>query len=178
MKERYILLVFCVILLFIIFNWIHFLFLHNYVVECFTNNIDLPITNKYSCKNFCNPSARCAITGQQCIADIDCPGCQFPGSSQILDTDDTVLANNSSGKMAGGMAPQYSYLTTGFGTNELQFQKQTGPNFGVNVWKKQFDEEKIMFDKKYKPGLHNPNYPERYTLSSEFTEDGPLPSNY
>jgi hypothetical protein len=176
MKERYILLLFCIILLFVIFNWIHFLSLNNYVVECFTNNVDLPLTNKYSCQNFCNPSARCAVTGQQCLADIDCPGCKLPHAS---DTDDySVLPNNSGGKMTGGMTPQYSYLTNGFGTNEQHFQKQPAPNFGVNIWKDQFEKEKILFDKKYKPNLHNPNYPERYTLTSEFLEDGPLPSNY
>ena len=85
--------------------------------------------------------------------------------------------------MTGGVTPQYSYLTNGFGTNERElknsiYKKQPVPNFGVNMWKKQFEKEKILFEQKYKPDLHNPNYPERYTLTGEFTEDGPLPSNY
>ena len=72
-----------------IFKWIDYLTNESYIVECFTNGVtqekydgstshtvDLPLTTSYSCTNFCGPTARCSITGQQCSADIDCPGCQ------------------------------------------------------------------------------------------------------
>ena len=91
-KNNILLIFFCIGLIFIIFQWIHYLTMNKYIVECFTSGIvessstshsvDLPLTTKYSCKNFCGPNARCSITGQQCMADIDCPGCQ-PYSSSI-----------------------------------------------------------------------------------------------
>jgi hypothetical protein len=36
-----------------------------------------------------------------------------------------------------------------------------------------------MFDKRYKPSnvQYMPDYPERYSLSGQFVEDGPFPSN-
>ena len=40
-------------------------------------NVDV-VNNFYSCKNFCGPKAQCAITREQCIADIDCKGCMPP----------------------------------------------------------------------------------------------------
>jgi hypothetical protein len=42
-----------------------------------TYNADMPLTNIYNCQNFCSPTSRCAITGQQCFSDMDCPGCNM-----------------------------------------------------------------------------------------------------
>ena len=44
-------------------------------------NVDLPLTTNYSCKNFCGPPGRCSITGQQCLSDTDCFGCKLPTCS-------------------------------------------------------------------------------------------------
>jgi len=42
----------------------------------YSDNVDLPINTKYSCKNMCGPHATCSLTGEQCTSDIDCYGCQ------------------------------------------------------------------------------------------------------
>lgn len=41
-----------------------------------TSNVNLPInTTKDTCDNMCGPLARCALSGEQCLADSDCCGC-------------------------------------------------------------------------------------------------------
>jgi hypothetical protein len=186
---------FCVVFIFLIFQWIGFLSLNKYIVECFTSNVpedmngstshsvDLPLTTKYSCKNFCGPAARCSITGQQCTADIDCPGCQ-PYSPPLPKSSDSIPGNNDAGKLTYNMTPQYSPLTTGYGTREKiitnnMYSKPAMPDFGVNTWFSEFEEEKDLFDKRYKPPeLPNmPKYEKRYTLSGQFIDDGPFPAN-
>jgi hypothetical protein len=186
---------FCVVLIFLIFQWIGFLSLNKYIVECFTSNVpedmngstshsvDLPLTTKYSCKNFCGPAARCSITGQQCTADIDCPGCQ-PYSPPLPKSSDSIPGNNDAGKLTYNITPQYSPLTTGYGTREKiitnnMYSKPAMPDFGVNTWFSAFEEEKDLFDKRYKPPeLPNmPKYEKRYTLSGQFIDDGPFPAN-
>ena len=179
---------FCVLLLFLIFYWIHFLTFHKYIVECFNNNnntysVDLPLTTKYSCKNFCSPTSRCSITGQQCFTDMDCPGCQ-PYSPPLPKSIESVPGNNSSGKLTVGITPQYSKLTSGYGTQEKiitnnMFSKPLAPNFGGNTWMNEFKDDKKLFDNRYKPKNieYMPNYPDRYSLTGEFIEDGPFASN-
>lgn len=179
-----------------IFKWINYLTNENYIVECFTNQVtqekydgstshtvDLPLTTTYSCKNFCGPTARCSITGQQCSADIDCPGCQ-PYVPPLKKSNDCVPGDNDAGKLTVGITPQYSPLTSGYGTQEKlitsnMYSKPAQPNFGVDVWSKEFNEDQKLFDQRYKPsGLqYMPDYPKRYSLTGEFIEDGPYASN-
>ena len=42
------------------------------------------------------------------------------------------------------------------------------------------NEEQELFNKRYKPNQLQfmPNYPQMYSITGEFTGDGPLPSNY
>ncbi len=188
--------IFISLVLFIfIFLWINYLTNNNYIVECFTNNVikessktshtvNLPLTTTYSCKNFCGPTARCSITGQQCLSDIDCPGCQPSLPKTNSASNKPVPAANDAGKLTVGVSPQYSPLTSGYGTQELvitkdMYSKPASPNFGVDIWTKDFDESKKLFDKRYKPPQlpYMPDYPKRYSLSGEFIEDGPFPSN-
>lgn len=188
------------ILLILIFKWIHYLSTNDYVYqinkkymkfnESFTSQndstshtVDLPLTTTYSCKNFCGPTARCSITGQQCFADIDCPGCE-PYSPPLKKSTDCVPGDNDAGKLTLGVTPQYSSLTSGYGTQEKLitsniYEKPDMANFGVDIWKQNFDEENKLFDERYKPkGLqYMPDYPKRYSLTGEFIEDGPYPSN-
>jgi len=183
------------ILLYIIFKMIHYLVKQNYIVECFTDGpiqntsnithtVDLPLTTKTSCRNFCGPNARCAITGQQCFADIDCPGCQ-PYSPPLPKTPDCIPGNNDAGKLTVGVTPSYSPLTSGYGTRERiitddLYSKAPQANFGVDTWSDSYKESKNLFDARYKPNQLQfmPNYPEMYTLTGMFSGDGPLPSNY
>lgn len=149
-----------------------------------THNVDLPLTTTYSCENKCGPPNRCSKTGEQCMADIDCPGCQpyvppLPGTLSV-----NIPGENDAGKLTVGMTPNYSQLTTDMGTEaslitNQKFAKPAQPNFGVNTWSAKFNETRQMFDDRYKPaGLNRmPTYPERYSLSGEFIDEGPLASN-
>lgn len=182
------------LLLFYIFKMIKFLSLEKYIVECFENNIikeksdsstshtvDLPLTTKYSCQNFCGPTARCAITGQQCFTDIDCPGCQ-PKQYNKTDSNIDIPGDNGAGKLTFGVTPQYSPLTSGYGTHEniLNNSKPVQANFGVDTWSSSFNEGKQLFDKRYKPPdmQFMPQYKPEYSLTGAFVNDEPLPSNY
>jgi len=181
----------CIVLLVSIFYWIHFLSINQYVVECFapgensstSHSVDLPLTTKYSCTNFCGPNARCSITGQQCMADIDCPGCE-PYSPPLPSAGQPVPGDNDAGKLTLGVTPQYSPLTSGYGTQERvithnMFSKPSMPDFGGNMWYSQFESDQDLFDKRYKPYQlqYMPNYPKRYSLTGQFVEDGPFASN-
>jgi hypothetical protein len=186
------------ILLVSVFKMIVYLSNNSYIVECFgtqivneditggttSHTVDLPLTTTYSCKNFCGPTSRCSMTGQQCFTDIDCPGCQ-PYSPPLPPSSDCIPGNDDAGKLTWGVTPQYSPLTNGYGTKELivtnnVYSKPSMANFGVDVWKASFDEGKSLFDKRYVPPNtvpNMPNYPERYSLSGEFIENGPFSSN-
>jgi len=188
LKNKYIAL-FCIVLFIVIFYWIHFLSINNYIVESFTSgyssSVDLPLTTKYSCNNFCGPTARCSITGQQCMADIDCPGCKPNTDVSSNSNTNFVIGDNDAGKLTLGITPQYSSLTSGYGTREKiitddLYSKPSNSTFGVNTWMNEYQEEQNLFNKRYKPKQleYMPNYPNKYTLSGVFTEDGPLPSNY
>lgn len=183
------------VLLVATFFWIHYLVNNQYIVECFdsfnqdrgesdTNHtVDLPLTTTYSCRNFCGPTARCSITGQQCTADIDCPGCQ-PYVPPLPPAKNCVPGENDAGKLTLGVTPTFSTLTTDIGTQAKLFtsdplRKPVQANFGVNTWRSKFDQENKMYQNRYQcdsyPYLSN--YPERYSSTGMFLQDGPLASN-
>jgi hypothetical protein len=175
---------------------IHYLSTNKYIVECFetttsestSHTVDLPLTTKYSCQNFCGPTARCSITGQQCFTDIDCPGCQplVPGLPTHNNKD--IPGDDDAGKLTLGVTPQYSSLTSGFGTKEQIINKNTKkymlekplqPNFGVNTWLSSYNVGEELFNKRYKPNnlMYMPNYKERYNMLGDNTTDEPYASN-
>ena len=196
------------ILIILIFKWIDYLTTNDFIfkskvlLEHFTpgavsedsssstsHTVNLPLTTTYSCTNFCGPTAKCSITGQQCFADIDCSGCQ-PNTPPLytnklfLSTSTQVPGDNDAGKLTVGTTPTYSPLTSGYGTQETvitsnMYSKPAMPSFGVDIWSSDFNISQKLFDKRYKPsGLQfMPNYPKRYSLTGEFIEDGPFPSN-
>lgn len=191
-QNKYIFVFFIIlitILVFMIFTQIDYLTVNKYIIECFTNNqtnhtVDLPLTTTYSCKNFCSPTSRCAITGQQCLADVDCPGCQpdTPASSKM---NTQIEGNDDAGKLTVGVTPQYSPLTSGYGTQERIITNQLYgkpfiANWGTNTWRKEFNETRDLFNKRYKtnPLPFMQKYPMMYTTTGEFMEDEPLPANY
>jgi len=147
-----------------------------------TSTVDMPINTPYSCQNFCGPASRCAITGQQCFSDTDCPGCKLNkkmGEQKTMH----VAGDNAAGKMTFGQTPQYSALTSGYGTMQFALKhanKPDQPNFGVNIWKPEFDETTALFNRRYKPPNteFTPAHKMIYSLTGEFATDGPLPSNY
>jgi len=210
-RKQYIILflAFISFILFVtIFKWIDYLSNNNYIVEVneinelnrnilegfvqpnvdtgsplTSHTVNLPLNTTYSCKNFCGPTARCSITGQQCSTDIDCPGCQ-PYVPPLKKNPESIPGENDAGKLTWGVTPQFSTLTTDIGTQaklitNSKFAKPPSPNFGVDIWTSAFNEETKLFDERYKPNRLQfmPDYPKRYSLSGNFMEDGPLASN-
>ena len=188
----FLLLVSC-ILLTIIYKWIDYLVNNKYIVECFANaqegiktshTVNLPLTTTYSCKNFCGPTARCSITGQQCLADVDCPGCQ-PYSPPLSKTDVCISGQDDAGKLTLGVTPQYSSLTAGYGTKAAiisnnVFSKPSQANFGVDTWTASSNQGLNLYNKRYKPPsnlTYMPSYSSRYSLTGEFIDEGPLAAN-
>ena len=186
------------VLLYIIFIWINYLVENDFIRETFislieqkrdeqnSHTVNLPLTTTTSCKNFCGPTARCAITGQQCFTDIDCPGCQQYIPPVTLQKTQVVPGDNDAGKLTWGVTPQYSSLTSGYGTQERivtkdLYSKPAQANFGINTWRSSFDEGQKLFDERYRPTKENlqfvPNYKNAYSLTGEFITEGPLPAN-
>ena len=195
MENHYYMLFLAVILMIAIFKWVHYLLINNYIVECFqqsnnstTHTVDMPLTTTSSCSNFCGPTSRCAKTGQQCFTDIDCPGCQpkTKGSNNSKNTNNTnIVGDNAAGKLTFSLTPQYSTLTTDMGTRATaifnkKFAKPPSPAFGINTWRDDFNSDQKLFDKRYKPPsdlTYMPSYPQRYSVTGDYLEDGPLASN-
>ena len=193
--------IFSILLLWSIFVYVDYLTSNNYISETFDVNIivdrglpdtnhtvNLPLTTTYSCQNFCGPTSRCAVTGQQCMADIDCPGCNpyIPTLSTDPISNEFIRGNNDAGILTNGVTPKYSSLTTDIGTqaklyvsNKDKLNKPAMVNFGVNTWLVGLNESMHEFDKRYRPyGLKfTPDYKKRYTMTGEFMDDGPLASN-
>jgi len=152
------------------------------VKETFTNNnnVNLPFDTTISCLNKCSPGNNsCYITGEQCIKDSDCYGCKTVNQTPIKDNTEKLMDN---------VMPNYSTLTPDIGTkagiyNYSQINKPPPQyNKGINIWRTLFDEEKLLYDKKYNPSIiidgMKPSYEEIPTLSGEFSVIGPKPSNY
>ena len=195
-KNTIIILVFVSLsLLIFIYYWIDYLFKQKYLIECFTSynqdrgtpdtshTVNLPINTTYSCRNFCGPTARCSITGQQCTADVDCPGCQ-PFVPPLSTTNNCIPGENDAGKMTLGVSPTFSTLTTDIGTQARLYSnnklaKSPQANLGVNTWRSKFDISQKLFKERYHcdsyPYLSK--YPKRYSDTGMFLEDGPLASN-
>ena len=194
--KNILLAIFTIILLFFIFYWIDILSNNGYIIlklkEGFVNvireskdtshTVNLPINTNYTCQNFCGPTARCSITGQQCAADIDCPGCMpyVPGIKNEITPD--VPGDNDAGKLTTGVTPTYSPLTSTYQSFKRvgdDNEKPAQANFGVNTWTSKFDMGAKFFNQRYKPqGLQfMPTYPETYTTTGQFKTDGPLAAN-
>jgi len=182
-----------IVLLLIIFYWGNYLIKNNYISEGFFSegrkgspNVNLPLNTTYSCRNFCGPTSRCVKSGQQCLTDSDCPGCQ-PFSPPLSRTKNTIniRGENDAGKLTSQQYPNFSKLTTDIGTQAKIFKSSNikkrapQPDYGTNIWRSKFNIEQQMFDERYKPPnlINMPNYPYRYTLSGEFLTNGPLASN-
>lgn len=184
------------ILIVFLFYWIDYLVKNKYIIECFeqfgqqdrgqsdtNHSVDLPLTTTTSCRNFCGPTARCSITGQQCTADIDCPGCQ-PNVPPLKPTNDCIPGQNDAGKLTGGVTPTFSTLTTDIGTQarlytDNKFKKPAQANFGVNTWRSKFDKSEQMFKNRYVCNSYPylSQYDRRYSDTGMFLQDGPLASN-
>jgi len=188
------------LLLILIFQWIDYLVKNNYVAvyqeglktktfeddtSANHNTVDMPLNTTTSCTNMCGPQNRCSISGQQCFADIDCPGCE-PQTSTPTDHNQTrmTVGENDSGKLTTGTAVNYSELTSDIGSRARlivsnKYEKPVTLQGKINTWDETFNLSKSLFDDRYKPtGLSGmPSYRKTYTLSGEFIDEGPLASN-
>ena len=174
----------------LLFLFVFLLLCYNNLKENFTNNnnVNLPFNTKVSCLNKCAPGNNsCYITGEQCISDGDCYGCEILDQPHIQ-KHSTVIGANDAGKLSDNMTPSYSVLTTDIGSKAAiyNYSELNKPppqyNKGINTWRTVFDEGKLLFDKRYNPSIMidgiEPNYEEMPTLSGEFSVIGPKPSNY
>jgi len=200
-KKNLIFWSFVVLLLFIgILQWGSYLINGGYIVETFSNKldinteststnhtVDLPLTTKQSCQNTCGPNNRCSLTGEQCSSDVDCFGCNPETKRFVREEKEfdelNIRGENDAGKLTTGETPTYSVLTTDIGTKaRLINKRQTdSPQYfqGVNTWRDTFDEQMELYDKRYTPtaSYFTSDYPSRKTLSGEFTDNGPLAAN-
>jgi hypothetical protein len=147
-----------------------------------SHSVDLPLNTTSSCSNFCGPTARCSMTGQQCTSDIECPGCQPNVPQPQTQYTPNVPGNDDAGKL--DYKPGYSTLTTDFGSkaaiyNDNKMGYPVQANFGQNTWIDKFNESRQLFNERYKPaGLENlPSYPNRPSATGQFTDEGPLAAN-
>jgi hypothetical protein len=131
-------------------------------------------------------NSKCSKTGTQCLSDIDCQGCGTSDPDTSEQDTPNVRGNNSAGKITSQFNPTYSSLTTDIGTQAKlftsnKFQKPPLADFGTDIWTHDFNEQRKLFDQRYKPTLaENPTmltYPQHYSLSGMFKEDEPLESN-
>jgi hypothetical protein len=168
-----------------------------FTTQSHSHNVDIPINTRYSCQNTCGPASTCAITGEQCTSDVDCYGCQpIHGvnyahkvhrslDGRYVAQMEKPQGDNDSGKLTTEMAPQYSPLTSGYGTQEKQLIDWDSPppaaDFGTNIWFSDYIQEDSLFSSKFKPNANTkfmPHYPRQPTLTGQFQDDGPLPANY
>ena len=147
-----------------------------------SHSVDLPLTTTSSCSNFCGPTARCSVTGQQCTSDIECPGCQPNVTQPQNQYTPNVPGNDDAGKLS--YKPGYSTLTKDIGStasiyNDNKMGAPVQANFGKNTWIDKFNESRQLFDERYKPaGLENlPAYPGRPSATGQFVDEGPLAAN-
>ena len=186
------------VLMIAIFCYVDIAIGSNVMKECFQNitkspesqsnspnshSVDLPLTTTQSCQNKCGPPARCYKTGHQCTSDIDCPGCQ-PYTPPLSSSEKKIPGNDDAGKLTFNQTPQYSPLTTGYGTDEKLFtnninQKPMQPDFGPNKWIADFIEMEQKYKKVFSPGeLKNmPQYTKQWSITGDFLEEGPYASN-
>ena len=185
------------LILLYVFKWIDYLVENGYIYKA-TNNegfntneasntnhtVNLPLNTTSTCSNFCGPTARCSVTGQQCTSDIECPGCQpnEPQSQTNPQYTPNVPGNDDAGKL--DYKPGYSTLTTDIGSKAAIFNDNKSgvpvqANFGQNTWIDKFNESRQLFDERYKPaGLENlPSYPNRPSATGQFIDEGPLAAN-
>ena len=141
-----------------------------------SHTVDLPLTTTISCKNICGPIGRCSITGEQCSTDVDCYGCQTTKPQKNV-------GQNDAGNLTTKAQPNYSTLTTDIGTRAKLYNDKLidPPQYmqGINTWRSIFDQGEKLYNERYVPeeNKNMTNYPSRKTLSGQFIDNGPLPSN-
>ena len=129
----------------------------------------------HHCDNFCGPKAECAVTREQCVADVDCSNC-----------DTTVTEGFSNTNMYDSM--ETSSLITDASTFATVIKKDAAiPKMylGTDLWTKSFNyglglsEKKIQYDVKRHPNKYKyvPKYQVTETATGMFYDIGPTAAN-
>ena len=168
----------------------------------YSHTVNLPLTDRVSCKNFCGPKAQCALTREQCTADIDCYGCN-PGPKPLNScTTKEVAPYDNGGKLTQNEGLQYSPLTTGYDNHGMDFEEVypgskeaqiIKPYLGLDTWSRGFNEGLKIYNNKqeqydyFKQELVNkaygkipnedPKYPTTISATGTFYETTPPASN-
>jgi len=130
---------------------------NNLTSPAYSHTIDMPINTTYGCKNFCGPQAQCAITREQCTADIDCYGCN-PGPTRTFPKEESAAdPYEDAGKLGINQSLQYSYLTNGYNDHGIDFapaypnsinSQIQQPYLGVDKWTESFNKGLEYYNKK------------------------------
>ena len=125
----------------------------------YTRNVNMPINDPVSCKNFCGPNAQCLLTREQCTSDIDCQGCN-PGPTPIDECfKKDVDPYDAAGRLGHNLGLNYSPLTTGYNnhnTNFAQIYEGSKDNQlkrtyeGVDLWTDTFNKGLELYKRKSK----------------------------
>lgn len=144
----------------------------------YSKTVDLPITFPFSCKNFCGPGNKCAITGEQCSNDYDCHGCEnIPNLKppKVNPYYNELSSNNE----------QMDYVYVGAKNNLTPFTSSYN-NKIQNEWMKNFNTAIQLYNRKE---LANnpltdfekkivPNYPTTVSATGQYYETTPPEYNY
>jgi len=155
----------------------------------YSHNVNLPINDSVSCKNFCGPNSQCSITREQCTSDIDCQGCQPQNKPVNQCLTEEVTPYEDSGKLGPGVS--YSSFTKNYGSNYDEVypgskDSQLKRTYkGIDLWTPSFNKGLELYNKK--ETIMNapnddekqflPNYPETITATGLFYNTGPSASN-
>ena len=170
-----------------------------------TNNVNMPFQNNTRCQNPCTSMSSCLMTGEQCQRDIDCQGCfpiqkkKYPSTDirnytvgekqdQLYQQVNYMQTTQHNSDIGGGGSPNMMYressvaiFTQPFKSN-INFTKPPEYSLGTNEWKSPFDTGYQLYNKRFTPSSLQfqdmLQYPDKYTLSGEFEENGALPYNY
>jgi hypothetical protein len=163
--------------------------------ECFVDrgqpdtnhNVNLPLNTTFECRNICGPRQTCALTGESCTSDVDCAGCQPPSIS----APPSALVDPEPAEERG------AYTSLDWGAPLQSAGPDTPaptPEQRTTTWRSSFDTGNRLFQasqqQQQQPdgtttttattdSPYSLSYPPsgRTTLSGEFADNGPLPSN-
>ena len=178
-------------------SWILFLFLSIIVIlmpisisiggnkEALSNNknntpVDIPLTSIESCTNKCGPPGVCSISGEDCLSDKDCYGCTPSKGTKRLPI---PIPEEDAGKDMSILP--YSTLTHDIANKGALLSEDdkysSPPQYyqGVNMWSHSYNVAGELYNKRYNSIQYKgaPKYPQRQTLSGEFPDNSPTPSN-
>lgn len=171
-------LLLCLIIYYLIIMWGLYLVDNNYLQENFQQNVDLPLNTRYSCSNFCGPNSQCAFTKEQCSTDYDCQGCKPKLKKDFKYKSKDVPGDEDAGKLTFSQTPQYSSLTTDFGSQSSYISSKQVPQMylGKDMWEHSFNQGMKYFSENQSDNdreLHKdfefePNYPKVESITGLF----------